>query len=311
MSDPASVTTPAPAAAPAAKARVPLGVLANIPPRRLDFEFSPAKVARHYYAGNAFASTFLTALSSLFPHGESFFVESVRNYRDRITDPLMKAQVAGFIGQEAMHSKEHIAFNAMATEQGYPVDKLDRDVGRLLKAVQAVAPHSVQLAVTVCLEHYTAIIAEMLLRDPEVQQCFSDDTRPLWLWHALEENEHKNVAFDVFQKVSGSYAIRAGAMIPTTAIFFAVAFWFHARLLATDGELLSLRQNRAGLKYFWGGRKGVFSRLLPKYLDFFRPDFHPSQHETTALLEEWREKLFGAEGSLVAQVKHPGRHTSH
>lgn len=292
-------------------ARQPLGAMANIPPRRLDFEFSPSQVARHYYNNSAFASTFLTALSSLFPHGESFFVQSVRNYRERITDPLMRAQVAGFIGQEAMHSKEHIAFNNMATEQGYPVDKLDRDVGRLLKAVQALAPQSVQLAATVCLEHYTAIIAEMLLRDPDVQQCFSEDTRALWLWHALEENEHKNVAFDVFQKVSGSYAIRAGTMIPTTAIFFVVAFWFHGRLLATDGELLNLRQNWAGFKYFWGGRKGVFSRLLPKYLDFFKPGFHPSQHDTNALLEEWRERLFGNGGLLADQVKHPGRHTSH
>jgi len=290
--------------------RQPLGALANIPPRRLDFVFSPVRTARYYYSGNPFRSSFLTALSSLFPHGESFFVQSVRNYREQITDPLMKAQVAGFIGQEAMHSKEHIAFNRMATEQGYPVDKLDRDVGVLLKAVQRVAPKVVQLAATVCLEHYTAIIAEMLLQDAEVQQQFSAEVRPLWLWHALEENEHKSVAYDVYEKVSGNYAIRAGTMIPTTIIFFAVAFWFHARLLAADGQLLKLRENWQGLTYFWG-RKGAFSRLLPRYLDFYKPDFHPSQHDTTALLEDWRQRLFGPGGLLADQVKHPGRHSSH
>jgi predicted metal-dependent hydrolase len=291
--------------------RQPLGAMANIPPRRLDFVFSPAKTTRYYYDNNAFKSSFLTALSSLFPHGESFFVQSVRHYREQIIDPLMKAQVAGFIGQEAMHSKEHIAFNKMATEQGYPVDKLDHDVGMLLKAAQKLTPNVVQLAATVCLEHYTAIIAEMLLSDPDVQKSFSDETRPLWLWHALEENEHKNVAFDVYQKVSGNYAVRAGTMIPTTIIFFAVAFWFHARMLAADSQLLNLRQNWQGFKYFWGGRNGVFSRLLPKYLDFFKPGFHPSQHDTDALLADWRERLFGKEGSLTSQVKHPGRHSSH
>lgn len=291
--------------------RQPQGALANIPPRRLDFEFSPEQTTRYYYDGDPFVSTMLTVLSSLFPHGESFFVQSVRNYRDQVTDPLMKAQVAGFIGQEAMHSKEHVAFNKMATEQGYPVDKLDRDVGVLLKLAQKVAPEVVQLAATVCLEHYTAILTEMVLRDPRVQQSFAKDVAPLWLWHCLEETEHKNVAYDVYQKVSGSYAIRAGTMIPTTIIFWSVVFLFHGRMLAADGQLLNVRQNWRGLKYVWGGRKGVFSRLVPEFLDFFKPNFHPSHHDTSALQEEWRERLFGNNGLLKAQLKAPGRQRSH
>ncbi len=285
------------------------GHQANIPPRRMDFRFSE-HAPRYYFGNDAFCTTFLTALSSLFPHGESFFVQSVRYYRDQITDPLMKAQVAGFIGQEAMHSKEHVAFNEMMTRQGLPVDQLHHDVGRLLDTAQKILPRTMQLAATVCLEHYTAIIAEMLLRDPEVQQKFSEESRALWLWHAVEENEHKNVAFDVFQQVSGSYAWRAGTMIPTTIIFFAVTFWFHARLLAHDGSLFHVRDNWKSLKYLWGGRKGVFSRLLPQYLDFFRPGFHPSQHDTDTLLHEWRDRLFGSKGILklqMAQAK-SGRH---
>ncbi len=285
-----------------------LGHQANIPPRRMDFKFS--EHAPHYYFGNdPFCSTFLTALSSLFPHGEAFFVQSVRYYRDQINDPLMKAQVAGFIGQEAMHSKEHIAFNDMITRQGLPVDRLHHDVGILLDTAQKILPRTMQLAATVCLEHYTAIIAEMLLRDPEVQQRFSEESRTLWLWHAVEENEHKNVAFDVFQNVSGSYAWRAGTMIPTTIIFFAVAFWFHARLLAHDRSLFNLRANWNSFKYLWGGRKGIFSRLLPQYLDFFRPDFHPSQHATDALLNEWRDRLFGSKGILKTQLARTSRGT--
>jgi len=128
--------------APATK-KLALGATVNIPPRRLDFEFSTDS-ERYYYDNNPFLSTFLTTLSSLFPAGESFFVESVRHYRERITDPVLKAQVAGFIGQEAMHSKEHQGFNDMATRQGYPVDKLDRDVTKLLDLAQKVLPKAVQ-----------------------------------------------------------------------------------------------------------------------------------------------------------------------
>ncbi len=279
-----------------------LGTSVNIPPRRLDFEFT-TESSRYYYDNNPFLSTFLTALSSLFPEGESFFVESVRHYRDQITDPILKAQVSGFIGQEAMHSKEHQAFNEMATRQGYPVDKLDKAVGKLLHFGQKILPKSVQLSITVSLEHYTAIIAEMLLRDPVVQSKFSAEARHLWLWHALEENEHKTVAYDVYEKVVGSYALRAGTMIPVTIIFFAVAFAFHARLLAADGQLLNIRQNASALKYLWNGKKGVFSRLLPQYLDFFKPSFHPKQHDTDALLQAWSKILFAPEGLLYDQLK--------
>lgn len=285
-----------------AASRQPTGASVNIPPRRLDFEF-PETMKRYYFDDSPFLSSFLTTLSALFPEGESFFVESVRAYRDQITDPVLRAQVSGFIGQEAMHSKEHAAFNEAATRMGYPVLQQDKELGYLLRFGQKFLPKAVQISITTALEHYTAIIAEMLLRDPDVQQKFSPEMRQLWMWHALEENEHKTVAYDVYEQVSGSYLLRAGTMIPVTAIFFAVVAINHTRMLAADGKLTNFKDNWNGLKYCWGGRKGVFSRLLPQYLDYFRPGFHPKQHDTDALLNEWREKLFGVDGTLSTQLK--------
>jgi len=143
----------------------------------------------------------------------------------------------------------------------------------------------------------------MLLRDPEVQQKFSAEARQLWLWHALEENEHKTVAYDVYEKMVGSYGLRVATMGLTTVIFFAVTFAFHARMLAADGQLFKFRQNWNAFKYCWNGKKGVFSRLLPQYLDFFRPSFHPNDHDTNALLAQWKDILFAKEGLLYDQLK--------
>jgi len=286
--------------------QIPPVAVNKIPPRRLSFDFSPARVPRYYVDGSPFKTTFVTALSSLFPEGEFFFVESVRHYRSRITEPLLKAQVSGFIGQEALHSEAHKAFNDAATAQGFPVDKLDRDVGILLRVVKRVTPAIAQLAVTACLEHYTAVFTEMLLRDSDVSETFSPEIRDLYLWHALEENEHKTVAFDVYEAVGGGYLLRAATMIPTTLIFFGVIFWFQTRLLARDGQLFKLRQNIDGFRYIFG-RRGVLSRLLPQYLDWFKPGFHPSHHNTDALLAEWKEKLFGVEGQLTERLRKPGR----
>lgn len=279
-------------------------VQAKIPPRRIDFNFSAENVPRYYVGNDPFLTTFVTALSSVFPEGEFFFVEAVRHYRDRVTDPTLKADVSGFIGQEALHSLAHKAFNDAATIQGFQVDKLDRDIGILLRAVKRFTPPIFHLAATACLEHYTAIFTEMLLKREDVMELFSPEIRNLYLWHSVEENEHKNVAFDVYEIVSGSYILRTSVMIPTTVIFFAVIFGFQARLLAKDRQLLNIRQNIKGFNYIFG-RKGVFSTLLPKYLDWFKPNFHPSHHDTDALLEVWRENLFGENGVLTSKMVKP------
>lgn len=277
------------------------GERVGIPPRRMDFEFAE-DTKRYWYRDSAFLTTFWTTLSTLFPEGETFFVDSVRNYRDQVTDPILKAQVAGFIGQEAMHSKEHAAFNELADKHGFPAANLDRDLGVLLRLARKL-PKKVQLAATVCLEHYTAILAEQLLRDPSHQQNIQDpEAMKLWMWHALEENEHKIVAYDVYNLVSGSYLLRTITMLFTTFFFFSVVGLGHIRMLWADGKLFDLAGNLKGLWYLWSP-KGLFPKLLPQYLDFFRPSFHPLDHDTVQLLEDWREKLLGEGGMLYDQVK--------
>ena len=280
--------------------KVPLGATVNIPPRRLDFEFDPTTANRYFYGNDPFLSAFWLNLSALFPEGEQFFVDSVRMYRDQITDPTLKAQVAGFIGQEAMHSKEHDAWNKLGEQLGFPTNEIDNHVGKVLKTVQRFFPKPLQLAATVCLEHYTAIMAEQLLRDEMHQTMGDPETMKLWLWHALEENEHKTVAYDVYETVNGSYLLRTGAMIPVTAIFFGLVAYYQVKMLRADKQLSNWKGNLKGMSYLFG-RKGLFTRLVPQYLDYFKPGFHPADHDTDALLEEWREKLFGADGLLTEQ----------
>jgi len=289
--------------APKAAARQALGTTVNIPPRRLDFEFKAEQKPRYFYGNDPFLSSFWNTFSSLLPQGEFFFVRSVRAYRDKITDPTLNAQVSGFIGQEAMHSKEHDSYNKMLVDMGFPVDKLDRDVGKLLKLVGKTLPKSVQLAATACLEHYTAIMAEQLLRDKDHQGMMNDpDILHMWLWHALEENEHKTVAWDLYQQEVGSYALRVFTMVIATVILFSVMAVFQGRMLAADGKLFNFRENLKGFRFLFGF-KGLFADLVPKYLDFFRKDFHPNDHDTTALLAEWKQILFAPGGELYGQLK--------
>ncbi|HEV7723145.1 MAG TPA: metal-dependent hydrolase, partial [Iamia sp.] len=184
------------------------------PVRRISFfDGDAADVPHLFMDGDIVMSHIVAVLSSLFPEGEDYFVRSVRHYRDQITDPVLKKQVAGFIGQEAIHGREHRAFNERLAELGFPTDKIDRFTAKRLKFDERISPPKVRLAVTAALEHYTATLAEVLLADEQAQAMFSEDeVRHLLMWHAIEESEHKAVAFDVYKAVGGTERMRVWTM---------------------------------------------------------------------------------------------------
>ena len=281
--------------------RMTAGERAGIPPRRMDFEFGD-DTKRYWYADNAFLTTFWTTLSALFPAGETFFIDSVKNYRHVVKDQKLKDEISGFIGQEALHTKEHQAFNDMADRHGLPSGRIDKELWSLLGLTKKIFPKKLQLATTVALEHYTAILAEQLLCDTEHQENIQDrEALKLWMWHALEENEHKTVAFDVYNQVGGGYFTRVGTMLIGTLVFAVVVVSGHIRLLKADGQLTNWKANWRGLKFLWGW-KGLFPRLGRQYFDFYRPGFHPSDHDTEALLESWRQRMLNDGGLLAEQT---------
>src|SRR3954464_790000 len=181
--------------------------------RRIRFDYPTGSLDRHYVQGDLVMSHVIAVLSAMFPEGEDFFVRSVRRYADAVTDPELKEQVAGFIGQETTHGREHRALNEQLHEMGYPTRRVDRMVKFGLGMYERRLPGLTCLAITAALEHYTAALAETLLTDERAQALLGEtEVRSMLLWHALEESEHKAVAFDVFRTAVGEERLRIRAM---------------------------------------------------------------------------------------------------
>ncbi|AHE31596.1 metal-dependent hydrolase [Burkholderia pseudomallei] len=261
-------------------------------PVRRDIRFAlPADRAHDWHVQGAPVTHFMNALSLLFPAGERFFMDSVRNYRDEIHDPELKKQVAGFIGQEAMHTREHIEYNDLLQSAGLPAHKLDKRLWALLGWGKKVLPNSVQLAITIALEHYTAILANQLLSGYTHRIDGSvEGYKQMWLWHAMEETEHKAVSYDVWNTVMKpgvkTYLLRTGTMLATTLIFWAVVFDFHVRLMFAHrmrhGKLKGMWRL---VKYLYSPKNGVFPSIVLEWLDYFRPGFHPWDHDNRVYLQ--------------------------
>lgn len=261
----------------------------QIQPRQMNFEL-PNPLPRHWHGGDAFKSHLFDAMSVLFPDGERFFIDSVRHFRDQIADSVLKEQIRGFIGQEGHHSREHLEYNNRLRELGYSITRIENRTRARIRFTQKKLSPQRQLAATVALEHITAILADGLLKDPRYMNGANLTMARLWRWHALEETEHKAVAFDVYNQVCGSRKLLNRAMRMGTFFFMLDTARGLTLMLKQDGLLWNWRVWRDGIQWMWG-KHGVFRPLLSAYRDFFKADFHPWQHNNLELLYQCRREF--------------------
>lgn len=262
--------------------------------RDIHFDLDPKKVC-NWRKGDRKVTHFYNALSIFFPEGERFFIHAVRHFRSQITDPELREAVTAFIGQEAMHGREHTDYNNAMTQAGLPADRLEGVVVSLLEDIKRRTPAQLQLSVTIALEHLTAILADALLTHPDWIERSDSHYRSLWRWHALEETEHKAVAFDVYDRIFGrgfrAYAVRCAGHLGANAIFWPMVLAFHIRLIAADRDAPRLRGWGETLNILWNPRSGFFPSIVRPWLSYFRRDFHPWDHDNRELLARMDEFL--------------------
>jgi predicted metal-dependent hydrolase len=246
---------------------------------------------RLWHGGRVEATAIYNALSTTFPAGEAFFVESVRAFA-KGAPPKLAEEIRAFTTQEAIHSREHDAFNKRAGQSGYDLSKLEHRVEERL-AVTRDKPPIVSLAATMALEHFTAILAHQLLADPRHLDGADKETADLWRWHAVEEIEHKGVAYDSWLHAtrewprSKRWKVKAKVMLYVTRNFLVDRTAGALELMRQDG-VTGLRAWSALLWYLWA-RPGMFRKIAGAWLKFFMPGFHPWNEDDRRLLRSYEQ----------------------
>jgi hypothetical protein len=251
--------------------------------RKLQIDLSRG-FGRRWLAGDAYRTQFFNALSMSFPIGEQMFIDSLRAVPPERLDGRLAAEVKDFVGQEASHRFVHIQYNAQLVRQGIPYTleaPIARRIGRLCRLDMLS-----RLAVTCALEHYTAVLADGVLRYPEWMEGAETPMRLLWNWHAVEETEHKAVAYDAYRAAGGGYLRRVFWYVQVSLLFWTDTFRQTGHNLKNDGALWKLSTWASAAK-MWFGRRGVAWHLLGPCLQYFRPSFHPWQHDNSKLAATW------------------------
>ncbi|MFD6397182.1 metal-dependent hydrolase [Nocardia sp. NPDC060249] len=271
--------------------------------RRIRFAYPTGTLDRHYVDGDLVMSHVIAYLSSTFPEGEDFFVRSVRRFAGDVTDHELKSQIQGFIGQEVTHGREHRALNERLQDMGYPTRRGDRTTRRILTRYERFFSPLTCLAITAALEHFTAVFAETLLSDKRAQALLgATEVRSMLLWHAIEESEHRAVAFDVYRAAGGTERRRIWAMRGISASFFT------AIVINTTLSLLGDRASYNPVRLIRSLAAIPHSPFLTRAVQrragaYNERGFHPDDTDNTALLEHWTATLFGEKGTLVDHLR--------
>ena len=265
--------------------------MSSLPTVRRRPEFDLSTVPRYWLDNDPFKTRLLDAMSLLFPDGERFFIRSVRHFRDQIEDPSLQARVADFIYQEAQHGRQHEQYNARLKAQGLPVDDMLAELRSRLDSLWNHLGPLASLALTCGAEHLTAVLGRSILTHPEYWAGAHPVMRDLFHWHAIEELEHRDVAYDVLQTVApGRYVHRTAHYAFMWAYFWRGAFRLQRMMLQAEGQWSPtlIWQYRKWLF----GLQGVLTSAVPDMVHYFRPGYHPAHLRVPAgPYAEWSRRL--------------------
>ena len=262
--------------------------------RRMGFAY-PAAMSGHWNQRRPEFSQIVNAASLAMPYLEPYLIKTMREARPRIRDAALQAALDDYVAQEAMHFRQHRKFNDELKARGYKsIEKLKLGI-RLHRKREPVAQF---LAYAEGFESMALAIGQMLIADRRF--LFGDSesgVASLVLWHFVEEIEHKNVAYDVFEHLAGNYFRRVHGLLYATAHIMWRTRGGYQALLKEDGLWRDWRSRVAlGLLLL-----RIFAQLTPKMLRIMVPFYDPRQVKDPAWALSWA-RLFKTDNAGAGRL---------
>jgi predicted metal-dependent hydrolase len=262
----------------------------KIVPRRVRFDFADINRA-DFHSNNTIISAFWVGLSATFPIGEAEFIHSVKLFESQVSDPKLLKEVQKFAQQEAHHALQHKKINGQFDSCGYGTRKIQDSMDAKLQQHAQKWSSEKRLMRTVSAEHFTAVMAHFALSHPQLMESVPESFANLFLWHSIEEVEHKSVAFDVYRHCVGDMSKLRRHYAHFAFIEFPFNLIMITRFLLKDLGHKSTWAERKGMWLFLFGKNGMISSVKHLYMDFFKKDFHPWKHDNSELVDQCKQEL--------------------
>ncbi|WOE43152.1 metal-dependent hydrolase [Acinetobacter chinensis] len=263
--------------------------------RDIRFDLPADRIADWHTSAGPIFTALLNTFSIVLPIGERFFIDAVRAHRDLVEDPELKKAVTAFIGQEAMHGREHEDYNRALFERNPIAPQFESFVLDVFGLMKKHLPASYWLSGTIALEHFTALLADSVLQIPELFEGAEEHYANIWRWHAFEETEHKAVAYDVWNTAMGqgvyAYLLRSFGLVAATVVFWGFVLPVFTKIVMDEKKLTDLSAWRKAYRYTFG-EVGALRKQLGNYIDYFRPNYHPWDHDNRAQMLALQDLIY-------------------
>ncbi|MFD6677400.1 metal-dependent hydrolase [Rhodococcus zopfii] len=173
--------------------------------RKMRFGFEDHDVPFLWNEDNPAFSSMANAISFLAVGFEKMIVQMITQAKPLIIDPEVASEADAFMRQEGQHSTAHRQ-HVKALIDRYPglQETLDEVIGAFDKLTAETSLHY-RLAYTADLEAtFTPVFKLMLDHDSTLFAPGDDRVASLFIWHFVEEVEHRSSALIIFDSIVGS-----------------------------------------------------------------------------------------------------------
>ena len=258
--------------------------------RQMPFEF-PAEIDPVFIEGDPEQSFRMIAASLLLPYLEPYLIRSMKAAKGSVSDPKLLDDLKRFSAQEGQHYRAHMRFNEAIRLAGFPrLEELERELEADYQRFTKTKSLRFNLAYAEGFEALTMNAIKFIME----HQGFGDPQSPvmqLWEWHFVEEIEHRNVAFDVYDHVCGGYWYRLAAGI--------YAQWHFTRWIRKVARHMlevspppkrSPEQVRARKEMARAQRRLALRHLLPGLVRIYLPSYTPHALEVSPEMQQIADK---------------------
>ena len=258
--------------------------------RKMPFEF-PDEIDPVFIEGDPEISFSMIAGSLLLPHLEPYLIRSMRAAMEHVSDPKLLDALKRFSAQEGQHFRMHAKFNAAIRKAGFPkLEQFERELAADYKRFSETKSLKFNLAYAEGFEALTMNAIKFIM-DPNGFDNPESPIIQMFEWHFVEELEHRNVTFDVYDHVCGGYFYRLFAGIYAQWHFTSWIRKVNVYMLEVmPPPARSPEVKRARKQFERAERRRAFRKLLPAIMRIYLPSYTPHDLEISPAMQVLADK---------------------
>lgn len=234
-------------------------------------------IKKYWFHDSVFKSSFFDASSVIIPRGERFVIHSVEKLLHKVHDEKLKEEMTHLIHEETAHSRVHDAYNMMLEREGYNLHLSNSIENMIFPNFEKYLSPMTNLGISMCIEYFTLIFAKHTFEQSVLEDEGVDKRlKRVWIWHNLEEIDHRSGCFDLYQYLDGGYFHRVSCMTAACLVFFPLLHFTHLSLLKQNKGLYRPKLIWRGLKFLFGSN-GMYINSMKEWPKFFKVTFAPNQ----------------------------------